>query len=63
MTDLTEINALSIVYATLAAYVVFALVITVRAMHKAAKAGPVDYTADRSTLRPGFMAKYQGSRS
>lgn len=55
---MTEINALSIVYATLAAYVVFALVITVRAMRKAAKAGPVDYTADRPTLRPGCMARF-----
>jgi len=54
----TEINALSIAYATLAAYVFFAIVITVRAMHKAAKAGPVDYTADRPTLRHGFMARF-----
>ncbi len=35
-----------------------AIALTLWGVHKAAKAGPRDYTADRPTLRPGFMARF-----
>jgi hypothetical protein len=65
---LTRSILLALTWMALAALLAFAIThpwvfipataLTLWGVRKAAKAGPVDYTADRPTLRPGFMAQF-----